>query len=189
MPAREGGVMSVIGTIAEAIYEACRQEASDSGRSIVPEPWAERDESFRAQFVATVERICRPGYWTTPEREHESWMQAYLDMGWQYGEVRDPEKKTHPDMVPFSELPESERQKDAIFLACCVVGRAAMTQLAAAEEVIELCKTNLVSIASMTVFDGGTEESYGICYDHAVETAEHTLERIGDYRNTYGKGE
>ena len=63
------------------------------------------------------------------------------------------------------------------------------TQLAAAEEVIEFCKTNLVSIASMTVCDGGTEESYGICYDHAVETAEHTLERIGDYRNTYGKEE
>ena len=62
-------------------------------------------------------------------------------------------------------------------------------QLAAAEEVIELCKTNLVSIASMTVFDGGTEESYGICYDHAVETAEHTLERIGTYRNTYGEVE
>ena len=54
-------------------------------------------------------------------------------MCWQYGEVRDPEKETHPDIVPFSELPESERQKDAIFLACCVVGRAAMTQLAAAE--------------------------------------------------------
>ena len=62
-------------------------------------------------------------------------------------------------------------------------------QLKAAEEVIELCKTNLVSIASMTVFDGGTEESYGICYDHAVETAEHTLERIGTYRNTYGEVE
>jgi hypothetical protein len=121
--------MSVIGTIAEAIYEACRQEASDSGRPIVPELWANRDEAFRTQFIATIERICQPGYETTPEQEHESWMQAYLDMGWQYGEVRDPVAKTHPDMVPFSELPESERQKDAIFLACCAVGRAAMVSL------------------------------------------------------------
>jgi hypothetical protein len=38
-------------------------------------------------------------------------------MGWKYGEKRDVEKKTHPDLLPFYDLPQDERDKDAIFLA------------------------------------------------------------------------
>lgn len=115
--------------IAEAIYEACRVEAADSGRPVVPEVWAKREEAFRNQFVATIARICQPGYDTTPEREHDSWWQAYMDMGWQYGEVRDPVAKTHPDMVPYDQLSKAEREKDAVFLACCAVGRVAVELL------------------------------------------------------------
>lgn len=37
--------------------------------------------------------------------------------GWVYGEKRDTEKKTHLDLVPYDQLLEEERQKDAIFLA------------------------------------------------------------------------
>lgn len=127
--------------LAEAIYEACRQEAVDSQRPIVPEAYANRAEAFRTQFLATIKRICQPGYQTSPEAEHDSWMRAYEEMGWTYGPVRDLEKKTHPDMVPFDVLPESERQKDAIFLACCAVGRSLVSQfLTATERVGELEK-------------------------------------------------
>jgi hypothetical protein len=38
-------------------------------------------------------------------------------MGWQYGPVRDVKAKTHPDMVPFANLPKDERDKDEVFLA------------------------------------------------------------------------
>ena len=106
--------------IPELVYEMCRIEAGLSGRPIVPEPYKERDAAFREQFESTIERICaKDAPPTTPEAEHNSWWQAYIDMGWVYGPERDPIKKTHPDMVPFDELSKPERDKDEIFLAAC----------------------------------------------------------------------
>ena len=105
---------------AELVYEICRIEAAASQRPIVPEPYNQRDEAFRAQFVETIDRLCgNDAPATTPEAEHDSWWRAYEQMGWEYGPVRDPVAKTHPDMVPFKELSKAERDKDEIFLAAC----------------------------------------------------------------------
>lgn len=52
----------------------------------------------------------------TPEQSHESWMQHKKVDGWTYGPVKDPEKKQHPCMVPYAELPDAQRQKDHIFV-------------------------------------------------------------------------
>jgi len=41
-----------------------------------------------------------------PEKSHESWMKVKEIDGWKWGPVKDPEKKEHPCMVPFSELPK-----------------------------------------------------------------------------------
>jgi hypothetical protein len=103
--------------IAEKIYEAARLEASWSNRSIVPELWDQRDEAFRRQFVNVISEYFRRETLPTPQEAHDSWMQSYLQMGWRYGEKRDPVAKTHPDLVPFDQLPKDERDKDAIFLA------------------------------------------------------------------------
>jgi hypothetical protein len=48
----------------------------------------------------------------TPEANHENWMRKKTEQGWVYGETKDFEKKTHPDLVPFNELPEIEKRKD-----------------------------------------------------------------------------
>jgi hypothetical protein len=106
---------------AEFVYEAARIEALHARRPIVPEPWWWREGAFRKQFIATIERICAPGYETTPEAEHDSWWRAYEKMGWRYGPIRDVVAKTHPDMVPFDELPIAEREKDAVFLDLCAI--------------------------------------------------------------------
>lgn len=103
--------------IAEVIYEATRLEAEWSERSIVPERWNERDEKFRNQFVDIISKYLSDDTLPTPEEAHDSWMKAYEEMGWKYGEVRDAELKTHPDMLPFNELPKDEKDKEAIFLA------------------------------------------------------------------------
>ena len=48
----------------------------------------------------------------TPEESHNNWMRMKTEQGWIYGEVKDFEKKTHPDLIPFNELPIIEQKKD-----------------------------------------------------------------------------
>ena len=103
--------------IAEIIYEATRVEASWSKRSIVPEKWVKRDEKFRSQFVDMIDKYLSLKKLPTPTQAHNSWMKAYFKMGWKYGKTRNVVKKTHPDLLPFDELPKDEKDKDAIFLA------------------------------------------------------------------------
>jgi hypothetical protein len=52
---------------------------------------------------------------TTPEQSHEGWLKQKTEEGWKYGAVKDPEKKEHPCFLPYAELPEAQRVKDAIF--------------------------------------------------------------------------
>lgn len=53
----------------------------------------------------------------TPEQLHESWMAAKIRDGWRWGPTKDPVALTHPCIVPYSELPEDQRIKDAVFHA------------------------------------------------------------------------
>ena len=43
---------------------------------------------------------------------HEVWAETRIRQGWKYGRQRDDEKKTHPCLVPYSELPEEEKEYD-----------------------------------------------------------------------------
>lgn len=170
---------------AAAIYEACRIEAVESSRPIVPEPWLERDEQFRTQFVETIRRICAHGYSTTPELEHESWVKAYEAMGWRYGPVRNTVKKTHPDMVPYHRLGQAEREKDAIFLACCAVARD--VSLAVAKAVLaEAANTIEEERGGWRDWEGdvsGTERAAGVCWSaERIRSLATELERESDAR-------
>lgn len=51
-----------------------------------------------------------------PEGSHENWMKEKLAAGWQYGEVKNASLRLHPCMVPYDQLPELQRAKDAIFV-------------------------------------------------------------------------
>ena len=46
------------------------------------------------------------------ENVHENWSAGRIAEGWTYGEVRDGAKKTTPCLVPYSELPENEKEYD-----------------------------------------------------------------------------
>lgn len=46
------------------------------------------------------------------ENVHEVWAFGRVSEGWQYGERKDSEKKTTPLLVPYSELPENEKEYD-----------------------------------------------------------------------------
>jgi hypothetical protein len=48
----------------------------------------------------------------TAEANHENWVRMKKEQGWKYGKVKDFEEKTHPDLIPYDQLPEIEKRKD-----------------------------------------------------------------------------
>jgi hypothetical protein len=43
---------------------------------------------------------------------HEVWAAQRIKDGWTYGPKRDDEAKKHPCLIPYEELPESEKEYD-----------------------------------------------------------------------------
>lgn len=46
--------------------------------------------------------------------EHDRWIEEKKRKGWKWGSERNEERKIHPSMVPWAQLPESEKKKDRI---------------------------------------------------------------------------
>ncbi|HEC66441.1 MAG TPA: hypothetical protein ENI23_14235 [bacterium] len=76
-------------------------------------PWSRAPEWQKESMIAGV-ILHLEDEDITAEKSHESWMARKVNEGWVYGEIKDVEKKTHPDLVPFDQLPEEERFKDTI---------------------------------------------------------------------------
>ena len=111
------------GRRAEFVYRAARLAAIAAEAPIVPALWNDREQDFKDQFLEVIDRQYGDRRSTSPEELHGSWMQSYLSMGWKYGEKYDPDKRTHPDLVPYADLGTLERDKDAVFVALCEIAR------------------------------------------------------------------
>ena len=72
------------------------------------EPW-QRESAVRGVLFA----FANPD--APPSAQHEAWLQDKIDHGWKFGPVKDAEKKEHPCMVPYPELPVEQRIKDHLF--------------------------------------------------------------------------
>ena len=48
------------------------------------------------------------------ENAHDVWAKARMKEGWTYGKERDDTRKRHPDLVPYTALPDSEKEYDRI---------------------------------------------------------------------------
>lgn len=70
---------------------------------------------------------------TTPEQSHANWLKDKVADGWVFGPVKDPEKKEHPCMVPYNELPLEQRTKDFLFKAVVDTFKAEDAELAEIE--------------------------------------------------------
>ena len=69
-----------------------------------PKPVNTSDVMLSEELLALTEKIA--------ENVHEVWAAGRLAEGWKYGKVKDSEKKTTPLLVPYSDLPESEKDYD-----------------------------------------------------------------------------
>ena len=108
---------------AEFVYNGARLAAQGAKAPIIPVLWEEREQDFKNQFRDVINRQCGDQRSRSPEELHGSWMQAYLLMGWVYGEKYDRENKIHPDLVPYADLGQLEQDKDAVFVALCEIAR------------------------------------------------------------------
>jgi len=79
-------------------------------------PWGEAPEWQRTSAVNGVGfHVANPD--ADASASHESWMAEKVKDGWVYGETKDPEKKTHPCIVAFADLPKEQQLKDVLFRA------------------------------------------------------------------------
>jgi hypothetical protein len=85
--------------------------------------WDGRDKAFQESFIKAVEEECQDKPHLSPEESHKRWMEDHLKMGWKYGECYDRDAKTHPDLVPYDELPQWEKDKDEVFLVLCDIAK------------------------------------------------------------------
>lgn len=72
---------------------------------------------WQQQSAVNGVRKIAAGEVTAPQQSHLSWSAEKLDDGWVYGPVKDAEKKTHPCLVPFEELPLDQQAKDHLFFS------------------------------------------------------------------------
>lgn len=95
----------------QANKEWCLVNGDDSQKD-----WIHAEDWQRESAIAGVEfKLNNPD--AKEDAQHNAWMKDKVDAGWVYGEVKDAEKKTHPCIVPFNELPEFQQKKDALFCA------------------------------------------------------------------------
>ena len=49
--------------------------------------------------------------------EHCRWMEEKFMNGWRYGVFRDDERRLHPDLVPWSDLPDDRKNIDRFLIS------------------------------------------------------------------------
>lgn len=73
-------------------------------KTYIPNPIDLSDVTLDADFTKLQESIA--------ENAHEVWAKQRLSQGWTYGPKRDDVLKQTPDMVPYNELTEEEKEYD-----------------------------------------------------------------------------
>ena len=69
-----------------------------------PKPLAVAGVTLSAELLALTERLA--------ENVHENWAIQRFKDGWTHGPQRDDQAKKHPCLVPYADLPESEKIYD-----------------------------------------------------------------------------
>lgn len=99
--------------IARVIHAANAAMQGIQGDPAPSQPWDSEPEEIRQNVMMGV-RNARHGM--TPAEHHQSWVDDKIAHGWRYGGEKDSERKTHPCLVPYAQLPESQRAKNVLFI-------------------------------------------------------------------------
>lgn len=102
--------------IARVVHEAVRAIQVEQADPTIPvaAPFDEITDEMKQSIIEGIAGV-RAG--NSPEESHEGWVKFKVDHGWKRGPVKDEEAKEHPLIVPYAELPQSQKVKDLIFVA------------------------------------------------------------------------
>ena len=70
----------------------------------IPQPLNTGEIQLSPELLELIEQIA--------VHVHEAWVATRIAEGWKYGAKRDDDRKEHPCLVPYGELPESEKEYD-----------------------------------------------------------------------------
>lgn len=73
-------------------------------KNYIPNPVDTKDITLPSELLPLIEEMAK--------NVHEVWSQNRMNDGWTYGLVRDDVNKKHPCLVPYEDLPESEKEYD-----------------------------------------------------------------------------
>jgi len=123
-----------------------------------------------------------------PQASHESWMAQKVADGWVYGEVKDPDKKEHPCIVAFSELPPEQQAKDFIFRGVVL---AAMSILSdePAQTVVVTEKVPVKYVGSRKAYSDGLFETGDWLQGQTKMVEVATAKKMLAHPDVYGQGE
>lgn len=107
----------VIARVAESCARAAHAVNAVYCRAIGDTPSPAFDDLTDAQREGAVRGAAHALDGGSPADSHALWMASRIAEGWTLGPVKDFEAKTHPCLVPYAELPEAQRRKDAQFQA------------------------------------------------------------------------
>lgn len=111
-----GGNNVTAENIARVVHAANRELQIIQGDPWPSPPWDDAPDYQAREATAGVREVMRnPDL--TAEESHELWVDRMRSDGWVYGEVKDPQRKTHPTLLPFTELPAEQQLKDRLFIA------------------------------------------------------------------------
>ena len=78
--------------------------------------WKGESMTYRPEPIDTSAIVLGPRIEELVERLaesiHDNWALRRIADGWSYGPNRDDTRKIHPDLVPYPDLPESEKDYD-----------------------------------------------------------------------------
>jgi RyR domain-containing protein len=99
--------------IAQVCHEAIRAFCAALGDSSQV-AWRDAPEWQRQSTISGVQfHLANPS--ATDAATHDKWLFDKEKDGWRYGPVKNPDKKEHPAIVPFDQLPPEEQAKDRLF--------------------------------------------------------------------------
>jgi len=73
-------------------------------KTYIPQPIDTSDVVLPKELEQLVEKMAKD--------VHDVWAETRIKQGWAYGPERNDEKKAHPCLVPYEDLPDCEKEYD-----------------------------------------------------------------------------